>query len=51
MAPCLALTLYAVVALYAVPLRSGLGGGGASGVSEPTFLFFAGLRLCVAGEQ
>eukprot|EP00903_Cladosiphon_okamuranus_P018928 g17409.t1 len=31
-APCLALVLYAAVALYAVPLRSGLGGGGAGGV-------------------
>eukprot|EP00752_Nemacystus_decipiens_P003365 g3112.t1 len=31
-APCLALFMYAAVALYAVPLRSGLGGGGAGGV-------------------
>ena len=37
MAPCLALTLCAAVGLYAVPLRSGLGGGGASGVSEPVY--------------
>lgn len=32
-APCLAVVMYAAVGLYAVPLRSGLGGGGAGGVS------------------
>ncbi|CAM9905642.1 unnamed protein product, partial [Ectocarpus sp. 4 AP-2014] len=31
-APCVALFMYAAVGLYAVPLRSGLGGGGAGGV-------------------
>lgn len=34
-APCVSLLMYAAVGLYAVPLRSALGGGGAGGVRMP----------------
>lgn len=43
-APCFALAMYAAVGLYAVPLRSALGGGGAGGVS-PAFDFCASRSL------
>lgn len=52
-APCLALVMYAAVGLYAVPLRSGLGGGGAGGVrmgcdvGHFSFLFFKRLKFRV----